>query len=78
MYMIVWRPLVVLVGLGGLGGAGLIAAFVSPNPPASEAVTVFGLLMMVVQGVVGVGLIVAGLWGPLRRLAATLTGHPER
>ncbi len=78
MWMTVWRPLVVMVGLGGLGGAGLMTSIVSLNPAASDAVMAFGLFLMALQAVVSIGLIVAGVWGPVRRWAGALTGHPER
>ena len=75
MWMTVWKPLIVLIGLGGLSEAGAVTAVVSANPAASDAVTAFGIFLLTMQAVVSVGLLVAGVWGPVKRLVGVITGH---
>jgi hypothetical protein len=66
MWMMVWRPLVVLFGLVQTVIA-LITMVISLNPPASDALMTSVFVMMAAQGAVGVGLIVYGLLRPFRR-----------
>ena len=55
-----------VVGLGGLTEATVVAAVVSENPMVSDAVMYFGLLLIVLQAVISLGLIVGGLWLSIR------------
>jgi hypothetical protein len=66
MWMMVWRPLVVLFGLVQTAIA-LITGVISLNPPASDALMISVFAMMAAQGVIGIGLIVYGVWRPFRR-----------
>lgn len=70
--MMVWRPLVLLLGVGGIGEAGLVTTVLSRNPFASNMLMYSVLLMMAAQAVVCAGLIVAGVWNPMRRWARGL------
>ncbi len=68
MWMLVWRPFVILLGLGGLGEAAGVVAVVSGNPVGSSVLMYWVLLMMAIQAAVAIGCLVAGLWGPISRL----------
>lgn len=59
------RLLIILIGFGGAGAAAAVTSVISLNPPASNTLMVFVLLMMAFQGVVAIGLIAYGIWRPL-------------
>ena len=69
MWMLVWRPLVIVLALVGLGETALVAAVVPKNPFAADLLMNGGWLMLVLQGLGSLALLVAGVWGPLRRIA---------
>ena len=66
MWISVWRPLVIAFGVAG----GLIAAAtgISVSETARGVLASIVVAMMVFQGVVSLGAIVAGVWGPATRL----------
>jgi len=66
MWMVLWRPSVVLIGLVGAAIA-LITSVISLNPPVSNLLMFAVLAMMAFQGVIAVGLVVYGVWRPFWR-----------
>jgi hypothetical protein len=46
----------------------LIMSAVSQNPAASNSLMAFVVAVMIFQGLVGLGCIVAGVWGPVSRM----------
>ena len=69
MGMLVWRPLVILVGMVGASIAGAVSA-ISLNPIASGTLAGFVIAMMVFQALVSIALIVYGVWSPVKRWLA--------
>ena len=67
MWMMVWRPLVVLAGLLGLGEAAVVTTVVSLNPVATDSLMYFVFVLMALQAVFAVGCLVAAVWGPIAR-----------
>jgi hypothetical protein len=66
MWIAIWRPAVVFIG--ALGAAtGVVGSVLSKNPVASNTLMGFVIAMMVFQAVVGLVLIVVGVWEPIRR-----------
>ena len=75
MWMTVWRPLILLAGLLGLGEAGAVTAVVSQlTQTATDVITGLGYFLLALQAVVSVGVLIAGVWGPVRRM---ITGNAE-
>lgn len=70
MWMMVLRVAVVLTGLVGASIAGLVTTLVSLNPPASNTLMALVFLIMAVQAVVSIGLIVFGIYRPIREWLA--------
>jgi len=67
MWMVVSRPLVILVGLLSTLSAAVVAALPATNV-FSDSLMYWVFLVMAMETVVGVGALVAGLWGPVARL----------
>jgi hypothetical protein len=65
--MMVLRLLVILFGVIALGSAALIAAMVEPSNAYGDALMYFVFFVMACQAVMGLGCIVAGVWGPVQR-----------
>jgi len=68
MWIFIWRPLLVLLGAGGLAAATLVAALVRDNPYAN-IVMGWVLLVLAFQAAVSIGLIIYGVWRPIHRWA---------
>ena len=66
MWMMVLRPLVFAFGVLSTGSAAIVA-MVEPSNPYSDTLMYFVFVMMAAQGVVGIGCIVAAIWGPMSR-----------
>ncbi len=66
MWMMVWRPLVVLAGMFG-GSVAAATAAISLNPVASSTLAGLVLAVMAVQAAISLALIVYGVWTPLAR-----------
>jgi hypothetical protein len=67
MWMMVSRPLVILFGVLTAAAAALVAAQLPPTNAASDTLMYFVFIVMACQAVMGVGCIVAGVWGPMHR-----------
>ena len=77
MWVMVWRPLLVLAGLGGFGESGMVWLVVSKNQIASDTVTYFGWMLVAAQAALSIGLIAVGIWEPLRRWTIGLARGPR-
>ena len=66
--MMVPRPLILLLGALNVGGAAIVTTMVEPGNAASTTLMYIVFVFMALQAAVGVGAIVAGLWGPAHRL----------
>ena len=55
----------ILLGAGGAIIAAILSEVLSKNPPADAALEAFGLGLMLIQAVVCVALLVAGVWLPI-------------
>ena len=67
MWIVVWRPLVVLFGVGGMGAAAMVTSAISLDAPASNTLMIWVFFVMAFQATISVGLIVYGAWGPIKR-----------
>jgi hypothetical protein len=67
MWMMVSRPLVILFGLLATASAGVVSAMLPPTNAASDALMYFVFVVMGCQALMGVGCVVAGIWGPIHR-----------
>jgi hypothetical protein len=74
--MTVWRPLVVLFGVGGLGSAATVTSVIWADQPARNAIMLWVFLVMAFQAAISAGLILFGLWAPLRRWLGGATHAP--
>jgi len=64
--MVVARPLVILMGLFALLPAVLVAAL-QPTNFASDTLMYWVFVVIAIEAVMGVGCLIAGVWGPLAR-----------
>lgn len=72
MWMMVSRPLVILFGLISTASAALVTALPQTNFASDTLMyAVFGIIAM--EAFMGVGCLVAGLWGPVARLLGPRT-----
>jgi phosphotransferase system glucose/maltose/N-acetylglucosamine-specific IIC component len=65
MWMMVFRPLVILLGVVFAALSALVTAAISLNPLASNTAAATVFLMMAMQAVIAVGCIVYGVWAPI-------------
>ncbi len=68
MWILIWRPLVLMLGFGGVGAAALATAVINDSLYA-RVVMGWVLLVTAFQAVVSIGLIVYGAWPPIHRWA---------
>ncbi len=66
MWMVVSRPLVILFGLIATMSAALVTAL-PPTNAASDTLMYWVFAVMVMEATMGVGCLVAGVWGPVAR-----------
>ena len=68
MWIFIWRPVVVVLGVAGLAVAAFVEALVQPNIFAN-ALMGWVLLVMGFQAIVSLALIIYGVWRPIHRWA---------
>ena len=67
MWMMVSRPLVILFGALTTAAAAFVTAQLPPTNAASDTLMYLVFIIMGCQAVMGIGCIVAGVWGPVHR-----------
>ena len=72
-----WRLVIMLPGLLGVTSA-LVASVISLNPPVSDALMALTLLMLAVQGFIGISLIAYSIWRPFYGRERGAVGASDR
>ncbi|MFI4974376.1 MAG: hypothetical protein ACHP84_07560 [Caulobacterales bacterium] len=77
MWIVVSRPLIILLGLTGLGQGAVLADIAIGNPVVANALMYSIFALIAFQAAVCVALLTAGIWGPAHRLAKDHAHRPS-
>ena len=70
MWMMVLRPLMIVIGLVSLAAAGAIVMLLPSLNPAGTTLMAFVLVIIAAEAVIGVGALVIGVYRPIRHWLA--------